>query len=150
MRKFVILVVTVLILNGCSYEPIFSNKKYDFQFNEIEAQGDYEINSIIKNNLKTQSSSSNYFDINFNTRKSKDIISLNTSGDPAIFKIKINVEFEIRQNQSVFLSNNLTREVTYNNIDDKFELLKYERNIIKSISDNISNEILMSVVEKYK
>ena len=150
MRKFVILVATVLILNGCSYEPIFSNKKYDFQFNEIEAQGDYEINSIIKNNLKTQSSSSNYFDINFNTRKSKDIISLNTSGDPAIFKIKINVEFEIRQNQSVFLSNNLTREVTYNNIDDKFELLKYERNIIKSISDNISNEILMSVVEKYK
>tara|TARA_B100000242_G_scaffold277675_1_gene234576 strand:+ start:267 stop:719 length:453 start_codon:yes stop_codon:yes gene_type:complete len=150
MRKFVILVATVLILNGCSYEPIFSNKKYDFQFNEIEAQGDYEINSIIKNNLKTQSSSSNYFDINFNTRKSKDIISLNTSGDPAIFKIKINVDFEIRQNQSVFLSNNLTREVTYNNIDDKFELLKYERNIIKSISDNISNEILMSVVEKYK
>ena len=150
MRKFVFLVATVLILNGCSYEPIFSNKKYDFQFNEIEAQGDYEINSIIKNNLKTQSSSSNYFDINFNTRKSKDIISLNTSGDPAIFKIKINVDFEIRQNQSVFLSNNLTREVTYNNIDDKFELLKYERNIIKSISDNISNEILMSVVEKYK
>ena len=150
MRKFVILVATVLILNGCSYEPIFSNKKYDFQFNEIEAQGDYEINNIIKNNIKTQSSSSNYFDINFNTRKSKDIISLNTSGDPAIFKIKINVDFEIRQNQSVFLSNNLTREVTYNNIDDKFELLKYERNIIKSISDNISNEILMSVVEKYK
>ena len=150
MRKFVILVATVLILNGCSYKPIFSNKKYDFQFNEIEAQGDYEINSIIKNNLKTQSPSSNYFDINFNTRKSKDIISLNTSGDPAIFKIKINVDFEIRQNQSVFLSNNLTREVTYNNIDDKFELLKYERNIIKSISDNISNEILMSVVEKYK
>ena len=150
MRKFVILVATVLILNGCSYEPIFSNKKYDFQFNEIETQGDYEINNIIKNNLKTQSSSSNYFDINFNTRKSKDIVSLNTSGDPAIFKIKINVDFEIRQNQSVFLSNNLTREVTYNNIDDKFELLKYERNIIKSISDNISNEILMSVVEKYK
>ena len=150
MRKFVILVATVLILNGCSYEPIFSNKKYDFQFNEIEAQGDNEINNIIKNNLKTQSSSSNYFDINFNTRKSKDIVSLNTSGDPAIFKIKINVDFEIRQNQSVFLSNNLTREVTYNNIDDKFELLKYERNIIKSISDNISNEILMSVVEKYK
>ncbi len=150
MRKFVFLVATVLILNGCSYEPIFSNKKYDFQFNEIEAQGDYEINNIIKNNLKTQNSSSNYFDINFNTRKSKDIVSLNTSGDPAIFKIKINVDFEIRQNQSVFLSNNLTREVTYNNIDDKFELLKYERNIIKSISDNISNEILMSVVEKYK
>ena len=150
MRKFVFLVATVLILNGCSYEPIFSNKKYDFQFNEIESQGDYEINNIIKNNLKTQSSSSNYFDISFNTKKSKDIISLNTSGDPAIFKIKINVNFEIRQNQSVFLSNNLTREVTYNNIDDKFELLKYERNIIRSISDNISNEILMSVVEKYK
>jgi len=150
MRKFVFLVATVLILNGCSYEPIFSNKKYDFQFNEIESQGDYEINNIIKNNLKTQSSSNNYFDISFNTKKSKDIISLNTSGDPAIFKIKINVNFEIRQNQSVFLSNNLTREVTYNNIDDKFELLKYERNIIRSISDNISNEILMSVVEQYK
>ena len=150
MRRFVFLVVTILILNGCSYEPIFSNKKYDFQFNKIKAQGDYEINNIIKNNLKTQSSGSNYFDINFNTKKSKDIISLNTSGDPAIFKIKINVDFKVKQNQSVFLSNNITREVTYNNIDDKFELLKYEQNIIRSISDNISNEILMSVVEQYK
>ena len=35
--------------------------------------------------------------------------------------------------------------MSYNNIKDKFELSKYEENILKNISDNISDEILLNI-----
>ena len=35
--------------------------------------------------------------------------------------------------------------MSYNNIKDKFELSKYEENILKNISDNISDEILLTI-----
>ena len=39
----------------------------------------------------------------------------------------------------------LNRRYTYNNINDKFELLKYEENIQKILSENVSSEILISM-----
>ena len=40
--------------------------------------------------------------------------------------------------------------MTYNNIDDKFELLKYEENILDNLLENISSEILMTITDTYK
>ena len=43
------------------------------------------------------------------------------------------------------LSKSLKKKISYNNIKDKFELSKYEENILKNISDNISDEILLTI-----
>ena len=44
-------------------------------------------------------------------------------------------------NQNI-LNNKVEKKVNYNNINDKFELTKYEDNLIKNLSINISEEIL--------
>ena len=54
------------------------------------------------------------------------------------------------QNNKEVLANLLSKQVTYNNIDDKFELLKYEENIIKSLSEKFVDDILMSVTAMEK
>ena len=51
----------------------------------------------------------------------------------------------LSKEQKVILKNTIFKEVTYNNINDKFELLKYEENITDIISENIADEILISV-----
>ena len=52
MNKILIIFFTILLLNGCSYEPILSNKTYDFKINKINMKGDKKINEIINNSLK--------------------------------------------------------------------------------------------------
>ena len=47
-------------------------------------------------------------------------------------------------NQNI-LNNKVEKKVNYNNINDKFELTKYEDNLIKNLSINISEEILTAV-----
>ena len=81
-------------------------------------------------------------------KKKKEILSSDTKGDPKIFKIKLDVKFKIEDSGKFILNNKITKEFTYNNMKDKFELLKLEENIINTIAQKISNEISKSVVHK--
>ena len=47
--KFILLFI--LILSGCLYEPTLQNKKYNFSFHNISHQGEKNINEIVKSNL---------------------------------------------------------------------------------------------------
>ena len=40
--------------------------------------------------------------------------------------------------------------MNYNNISDKFELLKYEENILNSLLRNIADEILFSIARNHE
>ena len=42
------------------------------------------------------------------------------------------------------------KQSTFNNIDDKFELLKYEENIVENLSEKIAEDILISIASLTK
>jgi len=106
-----------------------------------------KINSIIKKNLLERSSdlSKNNYDLYFSTKDEKEIVSSNETGDSTIFKIKIVLNYSLSQDNKIIFSDKIERQVNYNNIDDKFELLKYEENILNNLLKNITLEILMSI-----
>ena len=147
MNKILLLFIALLIISGCSYKPIFTNKKNDFKFENISSDNKSKINVIIKKNLleKDDNSSNNNYDLNFSTKDEKEIVSSNENGDPTIFKIKITTNYSVSQNDKIIFTNKIVEQVNYNNIDDKFELLKYEENILNNLLKNISLEILMSI-----
>ena len=147
MNKILLLFVALLIINGCSYKPIFTNKKNDFKFENISSDNKSKINVIIKKNLLdgNDNSVNNKYDLNFSTKDEKEIVSSNENGDPTIFKIKITTNYSVRQNDKIIFTNKIVKQVNYNNIDDKFELLKYEENILNNLLKNISLEILTTI-----
>ena len=63
-----------------------------------------------------------------------------------IFKLLISQRFGVlKDNEKTILGNEIKKQITYNNINDKFELLEYEKNIIKTLSESISSEIVVSI-----
>ena len=62
----------VLILSGCSHEPILYNKKYNFSFGSISYYGEKNINEIVKSNLSKKVQVEKY-DIKFSTKKKKEM-----------------------------------------------------------------------------
>lgn len=145
MNKILIIFFAILLLNGCSYEPILSNKTYDFKINKINMNGDKKINEIINNSLKKRDKGNNSFDINIETTKYKNIISSDLKGNPKILELQIILGYVVLKDKKVILKNNLKKQINYTNIDDKFELEKYEENIIKNLALNLGNEILVSI-----
>ena len=140
----------LLFLIGCSYQPILLNKNPNFQFVEITTKGDKKVNEFIKKNLSEQNREGTKYNILINSKKEKEIISSDSKGDPKVFKIKVNVIYDVVQNEEIIISNNSLEEITYNNIKDKLELLKVEENILKTIAAKVANQISISIISKSK
>ena len=152
MTKILLIFFITVFVSGCSYEPIMTAKNYDFKLKKIESETNSEINKIIKNNLlkKSNDISEREYEIYFLSSKEKETVSTNEKGDPTIFRIRIFVKYSLISKNKQIFTNSLDKQVTYNNIDDKFELLKYEENIMQNLLENISSEILMSITNTFK
>ena len=145
MNKFLVIIIFFFI-SSCAYEPILSKKNYNFEFKNISYEGNKKINNIIRNKLVNKNSSEKKYDIFFQTSKEKITVALDKKGDPTIFKITISLNYEILEDGEKIQSNTLKKHVTYNNIDDKFELSQKEDDILIYLSENLADEILNSVL----
>ena len=153
MNKFVKVIIFSLLIcvsTACSYDPIFLNKNYEFKIEEIALNGNKEINSIIKRNLRmvktdNESYKNNYY-INVNTTKEKKIISKDSEGDPSKFEISIITVYEILDNQKLLLNRKFENKNIYNNESDKFKLEQSEKIIIENLSEKISDTIISSII----
>lgn len=152
MNKIILIFLTLFVLNGCGYKSLLANKTYNFKLETISFDQENEINSILKTflNEKNKEQSEKKYSLNYSTNYEKETVSSNEKGDPVNFKIKIAVNYFLDQDGVVIFTNKINNEVNYNNIDDKFELLKYEENIVNSLLRNIADEILFSIARNQK
>ena len=146
MLKKIILILLLILNNNCSYKPVLATKNYDFQIININYQGEDYVNKEIEKKLIQNSNGDKEYDLNLFSKKEINIISSNTKGDPTKYSLKVMIKYEIIYDGSIILRIDLERQAIYNNVDDKFELLQKEENILENISSELSNEILMSIV----
>ena len=142
-----ILIFFLFTLLSCDYKPILSYKNYKFSINVDKIIGDEKVNSIIASNLNNLKGNEKEFYVTLSSKKEKNIISKDSKGDPSIFELIINVNYNVKLNGEIIIENNILRKTTYNNISDKFELENYEKNMIDNLSRNISDRIVFSISE---
>ena len=145
MNKVIKILILFFILHGCSFEPILIKKNFDFRFENINSSGDEKINEVIENNLLSRTSGNKKYKINLNSEKNIQTVSSDSKGDPKIYKLQIKVDYNVLLDEKNVYENTVTKQATYNNITDKYELLQYENNITKSLSKNIAEELLFSI-----
>ena len=149
LAKFV-LVFMILGLTSCSYSPIFSEKKYNFEINEIVLTGEKDINKILRekfNRIKNnQNLEKKEYKLLINSKKERKIVSKNSKGDPLKFELIITVQYEIIFNENLILKKIIKKNNIYNNDSDLFKLEQSEKIIIDNISGNISDKIISSII----
>ena len=147
MSRLIKLFFVLFVLSGCAYEPVLLKKNYNFYFTKVESEGEKEINKVIKQTFteNTKIESINNFEIFFSSKLNKDIVASNKKGDPTIYKINISLNYKLKNDNAIIFENEILKQVTFNNIDDKFELLKYEENIVENLSKKFAEDILISV-----
>ena len=149
LAKFV-LVFIILGLTSCSYSPIFSEKNYNFDINEIVLKGEKDINKILRekfNRIKdNQNLEKKEYKLLINSKKERKIVSKNSKGDPLKFELIITVQYEIIFNENLILKKTIEKNNIYNNDSDLFKLEQSEKIIIDNISGNISDKIISSII----
>ena len=146
----IIIFFLLLIITACSYKPIFLEKSYDFEINEIFLTGDKDINRTIKNKLKfiknNQNESKKKYNINIESTKNREIVSKDSKGDPVKFEINILVQYKIINNNNILLISEIEKKNIYNNDSDQFKLEQTENIILQNLSESIGDSIISSII----
>ena len=140
----------VITLTSCSYKPIFSEKNYNFEINEILFTGEKYVNRIIENKFnlikEEQSKNKKKYNISIRTKKEKLIVSKDSKGDPLKFDLVVSAYYEISNNGKLLLNKRIQKNSIYNNEIDKFKLEQSEKIILDNLSKKISETIISSII----
>ena len=153
MVKYLKFFFIFLFLYSCGYTPIYKvNQKSNFGLDAIIFSGDKKIGRKIEKNLRKfrNNQTDNIFDANFVSSKIREVVTKDKKGDPSSFKLIIKVKLNlISKTNKKTLKKNFIREVTFDSMDNKFELDQYASNIEKNIIFNILEDmnIFFKVVE---
>ena len=140
----------ILILSACSYKPIFSEKNYNFEIDEIIFSGEKYVNRIIGNKLdlikKNKDQDKKKYNILIQTDKEKLIVSKDSKGDPLKFDLIITTYYEINYEKKLLFKKEIIKNNVYNNDVDKFKLEQNEKIILENLSEKISENIISSII----
>ncbi len=147
--KKIIATLSFLLLINCGYEPIYSKKQinsnYNYSINNINYIGDNKVNQILKKQLQknlNKEKKSTELNLNLNSRIEKNVTSKNKKGNPIRFSIKIMTNLEVFESEILKGKKNFEQKFEYNNKSNKFDLKKYEKNIKDNLISQLSYEII--------
>ena len=142
-------ILTFFLLFSCGFEPIYSQKKIDGNFNftiaSIGFSGNNSINQYLKNNLVNYINNKDKeikYDIIINSSIIKTITSKNKKGNPEIFYVNIKINVEIIENDKIKNKTIFEEGFEYKNKSNKYALNKYEKNIQKNLTNKLSKDLV--------
>ena len=145
MKKF--LFILLFFINSCGYQPIYLNKNLEnYEFQEIIQKGDRNINKKIINTLsiKKKSGEKNLSKLFIFSTIQTNGTSKNSKGQIESFRTVVNVNLEIKDSAGNSNKNkNFEKQISYNNKENKFELIEYQNSITKNIIDDIIEDIVI-------
>ena len=129
---------------GCGFKPSLTSSSYTFSLQVENKNGNERINSKIENQLKLINGINRTFQVSLNSVETKNILSKDSKGDPAILEIKIVLNYKLIEKGKVLINRTITEKSTYNNISDKFEFSKSEEVLRNNLVDSFVSDILNS------
>lgn len=137
-----------LILQHCGYSPIYLDlKEIDYKLNIIEIKGEPIINNLILSKLNNVSNeqSEKILNLRISSGSKREILSKNRQDEITYYLLTQNIKFEIidsKINNKLYIFN---EETKIENINDQFELKKYQNEITKNFVDLKISEFILQL-----
>ena len=154
MIKKTLIIILLFTLNSCGYEATYSQKNIisgaagKFSIEKINFTGDRDINikieEILNSYIKNKKKKS--YTLEIITNNTKSTISKNSSGDPTIFRLTVEVIVSIKDQKGSTDQFTFTENIKYNNDADKFQLKRYEKDIKIGIAETISSNLIFKII----
>ena len=146
MKK--ILIVFVLILTSCGYQPIYkaNENTKNININEIIYSGDQKINDEIYSKLPfiLIKNDENLNKLSLESKKEIKITSKDSKGQAVSYRTTINVKILISNNNGDIIDQKVVqRNFSYNSDENKFKFKEYQNKIEENLINGIVNDIII-------
>ena len=142
------IIALILFLSHCGYSSIYKNSQLqNFKINIIKVEGDYEMNNLIKNEIKLYSNkdSLNFYNIEIDTNYEKEVLTKNSSGVITDYNLSVVSIFSIKlknKNKNFKFEEN----INIKNQTDTFEQNTYEKDIKKNFASSIREKLFSAIL----
>lgn len=146
MKK--ILIVFVLILTSCGYQPIYkaNENTKKININEIIYSGDQKINDEIYSKLPfiLIKNDENLNKLSLESKKEIKITSKDSKGQAVSYRTTINVKILISNNNGDIIDQKVVqRNFSYNSDENKFKFKEYQNKIEENLINGIVEDIII-------
>ena len=145
--KKILFIGVIIVLNNCSgYQPIFSNKQFNFYISEITNINNDNISNQLIRSLSPYNidNGKQKIALELKSEINENVVSRDVKGDPLVYEIKIEVEMNIISNVKD-KKLRFRENFSFNNQSNKFELSQYKNNLIENLTERIFEKILLSL-----
>ena len=146
MKK--IFIILLFFISSCDYQPIYvNNNSKNLEFSEIIFEGDNRINRQIVNSLSFKENKNNN-SLNKLLLKTTFVVeetSKNSKGQIESYRTSILVNLTISKNKKILKKKDFFEDFTYNNKENKFELVEYQDSVKNNIINKIIEEITLYI-----
>ena len=146
MKKVIFTILIFLFASSCGYQPLVL-RNVDLAIKLDELGGDNKINYIIKNRLKIYEKKNNNYNLEIvDSNINKIVASMDTKGNPKSYQLSVELIINLKENTNIIIKDkNFFATTNYNTISSKFDLKKYEDNLIENLTEKISDEIILYI-----
>ena len=150
MLKRKIILLFLFLLSSCGYEAIHSKKNsvnYIFSVSELSIVGEQKVNQKIKQKLNnyTQNKKDKDFILRISSTSEKIILAKNIAGDATYFKNKVSINVKVLMNNKFESNFMIIESFNYNNISNKFNLKKYEKEIKNNLAETATDKLIFKL-----
>ena len=155
LRNFLIIIL-FMFTTSCGYEAIYSKENRiintDFSITKIYFDGDRDLNIQIKKRLDNYNriGKNKNFILNVSTESRRFIVAKDIKGDPSVYKLEINIFVTATtkddKNNDKSIEIEFIESFKYNNIQDKFELARSEREIKNNLAETITRRLISDLL----
>ena len=147
MFKKIIIPILLLFLSSCGYEAVHSKKKianYNFFISELTTNGNRDVNIKIREKLINYILNKQGKDLilKISSDAEKVVVAKDNAGDPTSFKYTVVIETEVMLEKKLVKSLKIMESFNYNNISNRFDLKRYEREIINTLTITATEKLI--------
>jgi len=144
MKKF--LFIFILFITSCGYQSVYIDQNQNnFIFKKITLNGERQINKTIINILDIKEKST--LDLNKELFLRSDLkiaeTSKNSKGQIVSYRSTVTVSLTIKEDNQTIKDKTFLQSFTYDNLDNKFDLTEYQKEIEKDITNKIIEKIII-------
>lgn len=138
-----IILFSLFLLTSCGYQPLYKQVTSGYEFFDLKFEGDQNLGMRILGNLNIVE---NNLDDTLNSLTIKstfliDETSKDSKGLVQSYRSNLNIEVSIVKNQKLIQNQSFNESFSYNNMNTRFELLDYQKQVEEILIRKINNKI---------
>ena len=146
MLKKTVLIIVFLFASSCGYEAMYSLKnsiKYNFSISSIKFEGDRDVNQMIKRKFNNYiiNKKEKEFRLSIKSVTEKIILAKDAGGEATTYKNNTTTTTEVYDEENLITTISIEKSFKYDNMSNKFDLQKYERELKINLAETIADEL---------